>query len=193
MGKDDPTATVPTRPRSRRKADASTPAETPATELAVPDPPVIEASARSMRVAPAVVEDGASLIADRVDVHRSAIGRVEGGEVRVEQGAVGAARVERLSVDRGAVGAVMAGNAEVSRGYVRSILARQVQLDRGAARIVIAADVHARQSAVMFLVARRVSGEMRVLLDWRGALAFGAAAGVVFAVLSRLRRAGTRA
>ena len=36
-----------------------------------------------------------------------------------------------------------------------------------------------QRSAVMFLVARRVSGEMRVLLDWRGALAFGAAAGVV--------------
>ena len=40
----------------------------------------------------------------------------------------------------------------------------------------------------MFLVARRVSGEMRVLFDWRGALAFGAAAGVVLAALSRIRR-----
>jgi hypothetical protein len=28
---------------------------------------------------------------------------------------------------------------------------------------------------------------MRVLFDWRGALAFGAAAGVVFAALSRIR------
>jgi hypothetical protein len=76
----------------------------------------------------------------------------------------------------------------VSRGYVRSILARQVQLDRGAARVIIAADVRASQSAVMFLVARRVSGEMRVLFDWRGALAFGAATGLVFAFMTRLRR-----
>jgi hypothetical protein len=40
----------------------------------------------------------------------------------------------------------------------------------------------------MFLVARRVSGDMRVLFDWRGALAFGAAAGLVFAVLAKGRR-----
>jgi hypothetical protein len=63
-----------------------------------------------------------------------------------------------------------------------------VQLDRGAARVVIAADVNAQQSAVLFLVARRVAGDVRVLFDWRGALAFGAAAGVVVALLSRLRR-----
>jgi hypothetical protein len=40
----------------------------------------------------------------------------------------------------------------------------------------------------VFLLARRVSGEMRVLFDWRGALAFGAAVGLVFAAVSRVRR-----
>jgi hypothetical protein len=165
IGEDD-SAAVERRPAVRRKAPASA-----------------NGGAR-----PAIVDDGASLAADHVGLDRSAVGRVEADTVEIRQGAVGAARVEHLSADLSAVGAVMAGNAEVSRSYVRSILARQVQLDRGAARVVIAADVRANQSAVMFLVARRVSGEMRVLLDWRGALAFGAAAGVVFAFLSRLRR-----
>jgi hypothetical protein len=81
----------------------------------------------------------------------------------------------------------MADRVELSRGYARSILARQVQLDRSAARIVIAADVRTNQSAAMFLVARKVDGNISVLLDWRGALAFGAVAGVVFALLSRVR------
>jgi hypothetical protein len=40
----------------------------------------------------------------------------------------------------------------------------------------------------MFLVARKVAGDVRVLLDWRGALAFGAAAGLVIALLRRGRR-----
>jgi hypothetical protein len=151
-------------------------------------PPVRRNATANPNEGPPIVEDGVSRIGDRVGLNRSAVGRLEADEVRVEQGAVGAARVEHLSVDRGAVGAVMAGSAEVSRGYVRSILARQVQLDRGAARVIVAADVRANQSAVMFLVARRVSGEVRVLFDWRGALAFGAAAGVVFAFLTRLRR-----
>jgi hypothetical protein len=82
----------------------------------------------------------------------------------------------------------MAGNVEVSRGYARSILARQVQIDRGLARMVVAADVRAERTAVLFLVARRVSGDVRVLFDWRGAIAFGAVAGVVFGLISRARR-----
>jgi hypothetical protein len=174
MGEDDPAEAVPKRPRARRKAASPSPVAAQAMELAVH--------------APRVIEDGASLAGDQVALYRSAVGRVEGRELRVDQGAVGAARVEHLSMDRGVAGAVLAGDVEVRRSYVRSILARQVQLDRGAARVVIAADVRAERSAVMFLIARRVSGEMRVLLDWRGALAFGAAAGLVIALLSRVRR-----
>ena len=82
----------------------------------------------------------------------------------------------------------MAGNVEVSRGYARSILARQVQIDRGAARVIVAADVRAERTAVLFLLARRVSGDVRVLFDWRGALAFGAVAGVIAGLISRMRR-----
>jgi hypothetical protein len=37
----------------------------------------------------------------------------------------------------------------------------------------------------MFLIARRVTGDVRVLLDWRGALAFGAIAGLVVGLLRR--------
>jgi len=40
----------------------------------------------------------------------------------------------------------------------------------------------------MFLVARRVGGDVRVLFDWRGALAFGAVAGMIVGVVTRLRR-----
>jgi hypothetical protein len=134
-----------------------------------------------------VSDDGTPLEAERVGVRMSAIGRVTTSDLTVEQGAVGAARAEHLSVERGAVGAAMADNVELSRGYARSILARQVQLDRAAARIVIAADVRANQSAAMFLVARKVDGNIKVLFDWRGAIAFGAVAGLVFAMLSRIR------
>ena len=188
MGEDDPATTAPKRARARRTADAPVESSLPATQVAGRSRPVIVSSDGSRAGAPVVVEDGSSLAADHVSLHRSAVGRVEAGDVRVEQSAIGAARVDHLTVDRGAVGAAMAGNVEVSRSYARSILARQVQLERGAARVIIAADVQARQSAVMFLIARRVSGDMRVLFDWRGALAFGAAAGLLFSILARVRR-----
>jgi hypothetical protein len=169
--------------------DESEPAAAPkqrrghAAGVAIPEEPAADG-----RSAPTVVEDGASLATDRVDVRMSALGRVDADQVSVGNGAVGAVRADVLSVDRGIVGAAFADTVEVSQGYARSIIGRQVQLDRAAARLVIAADVQARQSVVMVLIARRVDGDVRVLLDWRGALAFGAAAGLVIGLLSRLRR-----
>lgn len=175
-----------TRKASKRAhaAEADVASETSMTPL----DEALDTAPEPVTASPSVAEDGASLAAEQVEVRLSAVGRVESDSLTVAQGAVGAARVGTLTVEQGAVGAVLADRAEVSRGYARSIVARQVQLDRGAARVVVAADVNAHQSAVMFLIARRVSGEVRVLFDWRGALAFGAAAGLVIGLLTRMRR-----
>jgi hypothetical protein len=173
--------------RKRARARAVQPGSPEPVELRAPVE-LVEATAPPVLVHPVVAEDGASLEAEHVALRMSAVGRVEAGELRVTQGAVGAARTETLTVEQGAVGAVLADRADISRGYARTIIARQVQIDRGAARVVIAADVNAQQTAVLFLVARRVAGDVRVLFDWRGALAFGAALGAVVAIAARLRR-----
>jgi hypothetical protein len=44
-----------------------------------------------------------------------------------------------------------------------------------------------RPSGVLFLIARQVSGDVRAVFDWRGALAFGAAFGLVAGLLRRRR------
>ena len=175
------------RPRPRTATKAAKPASADETTVKAG---TSAAKARSTSAVPAIDEDGASISAESVALRLSAVGRVDSGQLEVQQGAVGAVRADRVAVDQGAIGAAMANHVEVSRGYARSILSRQAQLDRSAARIVIAADVRADRSAVMFLVARKVEGNVRVLFDWRGALAFGAVAGVIFAVLSRARRKG---
>jgi hypothetical protein len=175
MDESDPPA-APTKQRSRRAANVE--------PSSSPNPGTSGATGSG----PGIAEDGASLEAERVDVRMSAVGRVEADQVSVGNGAVGAVRADVLSVHRGMVGAAMADTVEVSQGYARSIMARQVSLDRAAAQVVVAADVQVRQSAAMILIARRVNGDLRVLLDWRGGLAFGAAAGLVFGIVSRLRR-----
>jgi hypothetical protein len=155
--------------------------------VAIPiETPVVAAtpSESSSAADPAV----ADLSTDHLTVRGGAVGRVETRDLSVTLGAVGSARGEHLSVDRSVVGAAMADRVEVSRSYARSILSRNVQLDRAAARIVIAADVRAERSAIVFLVARRVAGDVRVLFDWRGALAFGAAAGLIGGLIARARR-----
>ena len=152
-----------------------------------PAPPVMTAlePAADAGVMTAADEDDAAFDGESVELRLSAVGMVDAGDVSFAQGALGAVRADNVAVDKGVVGATLANNVEISRGYARSIVARQVQLDRAAARIVVAADVKAERSAVMFLVARRVAGDVRVLLDWRGAIAFGAVAGVIMGLLRR--------
>ena len=43
-------------------------------------------------------------------------------------------------------------------------------------------------SGAGLVIAARVEGDVRTLFDWRGALAFGAAAGVVMAIFRGRRR-----
>ena len=169
----------------RRPKGAAEPPAVLAPDVIEPD--VIQAWAQSGGTAPRVIGDGASFDAEQVHMHQGAVGRVEATQVAVAQGAIGAARAENVTVERGAVGAALGEQVDMRSSYARSILARQVQLDRSAARVVIAADVRTNQSAVMVLIARKVGGDVKVLLDWRGALAFGAAAGLVFALLGRRR------
>jgi hypothetical protein len=187
-------AAAANRPRPQRATRAAVAEPDVRPELgpepeAPPAPPIMTMTRpEEMETSPALAEDGALADAERVELRLSAVGMVDAGDVQFAQGALGAARADSVSVDQGAVGAALADRVEVSRGYARSILARQVQLDRAAARVVVAADVKAERTAVMLLVARRVSGDVRVLLDWRGAVAFGAVAGLVFGALRRGKR-----
>ncbi len=124
-----------------------------------------------------------------VEVHRSAIGRVSATEVTVTQGAVGAASAARVSVAMGALGAAVGREVSISQGSAGTILAREARVEEAFVRTMIAREVVVhRSSAVVFLVAQRVSGDVKVLMDWRGALALGAALGTVTAILGRRDR-----
>lgn len=161
------------KPRATAAGKAAPPVLTPVPVMAQPD----------------IDEDGAWIEADAVEVHQSAIGRVDATDVAVTQGAVGAARADRVSVEMGALGAALAGEVSVSQGAVGTVIAQHARVEQAVVRTLIAQDVAIhRPSAVIFLLAQRVSGDVKVLLDWRGALAFGAAFGAIAGLLRRARR-----
>jgi hypothetical protein len=124
-----------------------------------------------------------------LEVSRGAVGRLEARDVTVNQGAIGGTRAERVNVQMGALGFALTGDLEVHQSAVRSVIAREAHLEQSVTRTVIAQDVHMdRGSFALVVIARRVDGQVRAILDWRGAIAFGAAAGLVISVLRRGRR-----
>jgi hypothetical protein len=78
----------------------------------------------------------------------------------------------------------------MSQSAARSIVAREAHLEQSAAQMIVAQEVHIEKgSNALIVIARRVDGEVRTLLDWRGAIALGAAFGVVVGLI---RRSGGR-
>jgi hypothetical protein len=155
-----------------------------------PDPGAAEIAPASADQVDLVGESVEEVRADEVSVRRGAIGRAWADEVEVSQGAVGMARAREVSVVQGAVGAAVAGEVHVTQGIVSGVIARDAYVGQAFVRGMIAGTVHVeRPSGVLFLFARKVEGNVRVLFDWRGALAFGAAFGFVSALVRfRFRR-----
>jgi hypothetical protein len=66
------------------------------------------------------------------------------------------------------------------------MVAREATFEQGILGTLVAERVTVRQpSLVGLLLANRVEGDVRTLLDWRGALAAGAAIGLVVGLLRR--------
>jgi hypothetical protein len=189
----DPTTT--TKPRSTTATPRRTKAAK-ATPDAVPD----DAAPTVIAVTPAMISASATVPAVltlerasigraqavQVDVRQGAIGRLDAADVAVHQGAVGMARADKVSVEFGMTGLAIAGEARVSQGFVRNALTRDLRVEQGAVGLAVAN--HAtfeRTSGVFMLIARDVRGSVRPVLDWRGALAFGAAFALVLRVLRR--------
>jgi len=135
------------------------------------------------------LEDDDEIVAEVVEVHQGAVGRVEAGELTVTMGAVGAARAERIDIERGALGAALADEIEISQSMVQSVVAREVGLEHVVARVIVAGQVTIEKpSLVGVLLAGKVDGDVRPIVDWRGALAFGGLVAVALALFGRGRR-----
>lgn len=167
----------PSRPRRRRGAQDGDAVPMSASDASTPETESLAATTPGTSPGP-------------MEIHQGAVGRAEATTIDVRQGAIGAARAGSVSVDQGALGAALAGDVRVSQGIARTVVARTVAVEQSFVRTLVAGEVKVeRATGIGILVARRVVGDVRVLLDWRGALAFGAAAGFVAGLV---RRAGRR-
>jgi hypothetical protein len=176
------TAARPTRAARAKSPGASTVARPrAATKRAVAVPIVAEAG---LPAAVPAADGSAPERVDRLAINQGGLGALKATDVAVSQGGVGAVRADRLSVELGGVGAAMADQIEVRQGLVGGVLAREARFEQAGVRTLIANHVHfGPNSGAGVVLAARVDGDVQTLLDWRGALVFGAAAGLVITIL----------
>ena len=134
-----------------------------------------------------ITQGGVTTVTARsIDVRQGGIANAQAEDIAVSMGGVALARADRVSVEMGGVGLALAGDVRVTQSYARSILARESHIDQGLVGALITGRATLqRPSGVFLLVAGRVEGPVKAVLDWRGALAFGAAFGLVLGLLRR--------
>lgn len=131
----------------------------------------------------------AAASAEDISVTNGGIGRAEADDIAVRVGAIGFARGERISVELGAIGVAIGNDVSLTQGFARTVLARNVVVHQGGARTIVAGNIILEgKSRSFILLARKVEGDVRTVLDWRGALALGAG----LAIAAGLLRLGKR-
>jgi len=114
-------------------------------------------------------------------------GDVRAETVNISQGGANSVEAEHVSITQGGAAQVRAAHLSVREGGVA--LARTENLtvgESGSAFAVVADSATVEEGGNVFmLVARSVGGEVRPMLDWRAALAFGAGLAVALRLLRR--------
>ena len=124
--------------------------------------------------------------ATTVELRQGGISRVDARDVSVHQGGIAIARADRVTTDMGAIALAVSGETKLQRSFARAMFARDVTVDQGAVWNLAAGRVtFQRQGFAGIVIAGRVDGEVRAILDWRGAIAMGAVAGILVGLLRR--------
>jgi hypothetical protein len=152
---------------------------------------LVEQGARDVTVQSLSIRQGGvnNATADSIDIRQGGITRAEAQDISVVQGGIAIARGERISVGMGGIGLAVGGDVNISRGFARTVIARDVHIEQAGARTVFASRAtFDKSSGALVVFAAKAEGNVRTLLDWRGALAFGAAFGLLVGIARRVRR-----
>lgn len=134
-----------------------------------------------------ITQGGATTVnANSVQVRQGGIANAQADDISVNMGGVALARADRVSVEMGGMGVSFARESHLTQGAARSLIAQDIHVDQSLVGTALAGRVSfERPSGIFLLIAGRVEGPVQALLDWRGAIAFGAAFGLIVGLLRR--------
>lgn len=128
----------------------------------------------------------AHLDAEALSLEASAVRAAQAHAIIAQTSTFGSAKAETLEAQLSAVGVVQARQATLRNVGAGLVQARQLAASGSWLNFVQGVEVslHGR-TLVGLLMARRVSGDVRVLIDWRGAAILGLMLGLVITWISR--------
>jgi hypothetical protein len=102
---------------------------------------------------------------------RKSTGDNGAASIHLNQGGAGAVTGGNVSIVQGGASRVHGKSVSVNQGGAMVIRGDRVTVEQGGALAFIANRIEARDAGAMFLIARQVSGDVRVLVDWRAVAA----------------------
>jgi hypothetical protein len=127
-----------------------------------PTPPEAASAPRRRRARPVVTPSPA----EPTVVEQASLANLTAERAEITQGAIAHAQVQDLAVRQGAVALVeSSAHVRLEQSAVGAVMGDEVEIGAGSLALVV--------------IAREVHGDVRPVIDWRGALAFGVALGLV--------------
>ncbi len=162
--------------------DASAPADggSPAGDTA----PATEAAAIDDAQTRAAEDAETRAAEDQFVAGAPAISEPEPGQVRMTQASAASIRATTVDAQQSAVGRMSGSSITMRQGATGLVRGTDVRLEQGAVAAIAADHVELRDGFAFLVVARRISGNVTVLLDWRALLMLMG----VLLVLGRLLR-----
>lgn len=117
----------------------------------------------------------------------SPAGDIRADNVTLTQGGARTIEATTVSITQGGASRVRAGQLTVSQGGVVVARTESLTVNEGGSSLVVMTDEATvnEGAKVLLLLSRSVRGEVRPVLDWRAAGAFGAAFAVVLRIMRR--------
>jgi hypothetical protein len=157
------------------------------------------------RKAVELTEEEAQLVeGEFINVKHSQVRSIEGGHIELQQ--VGALTIdgEKIDVSQGAAAVIKGGELSLNQSVsvvsfsdnismnssfsTVSIAKDTIDVEKSAVGIMISKDITARNTSSLITIAKNVEGNVNTLLDWRSALALGAALGGVLGLVRLLTK-----
>jgi hypothetical protein len=127
---------------------------------------------------------------ESVELHNEGVRDIDATTVSITQGGARDVEATTVTINQGGAARIRADELTITQGGVALARTDSLTLREGGTAFAVVADRVSldSESSVFLLVARSATGDVRPLLDWRAAAAFGAG----FALILRLLRRGRR-